>query len=52
MSIDPLSASPTKWSNALKQFVGKLPTNRLSVLDHFLRLAFKGLIVQRSQYAD
>ena len=52
MGIGPLSASSTKWSNALKQFVGKLPTNRLSVLDHFLRLAFKGLIVQRSQYAD
>ena len=52
MGIDPLSASPTKWSNTLKQFFGKLPTNRLSVLDHFLRLAFKGLIVQHSQYAN
>ena len=33
----------TKWSNTLKQFVGNLPTNRLSVFDHFLILAFKGL---------
>ena len=32
-----------KWSNTLKQFVGKLPTNCLSVFDHFVGLAFKGL---------
>ena len=31
-----------KWSNTLKQFVGKLPTNCLSVFDHFVELA-KGL---------
>ena len=42
--FNPLSANPTKWSNTLKQFVGKLPTNCLSVFDHFLGLAFKGLI--------
>ena len=41
--LNPLSANITKWSNTLKQFVGKLPTNCLSVLDHFLELAFKGL---------
>ena len=35
--------SPTKWSNTLKQFVGKLPTNCLSVFDHFVILALKGL---------
>ena len=29
--INPLSANPTKWSNTLKQFVGKLATNCLSV---------------------
>ena len=29
--INPLSASPTKWSNTLKQFVGNLPTNCLCV---------------------
>ena len=30
-------------SNTLKQFVGKLPTNCLSVFDHFVVLALKGL---------
>ena len=38
----PLSANPTKWSNTLKQFVGNLPTNYLSVFDHFVKLALKG----------
>ena len=38
-----LSANPTKWSNTLKQFINKLPTNYLSVLDHFVGLALKGL---------
>ena len=38
-----LSANPTKWSNTLKQFVGKLPTNCLSVFDHFVGLGLKGL---------
>ena len=37
------SANPTKWSNTLKQFVGNLPTNCLSVFDQFMILAFKGL---------
>ena len=41
--IKPLSANPTKWSNTLKQFVDKLLTNCLSVFDHFVKLAFKGL---------
>ena len=27
IEINPLSANPTKWSNTLKQFVGKSPTN-------------------------
>ena len=39
-----LSANPTKWSNTLKQFVGKLPKNCLSVFDHFVGLALKGFI--------
>ena len=43
-NFNPLSANPTKWSNTLKQFVGKLPTNCLSVFDHFVKLALKGLI--------
>ena len=41
--FNPLSTNPTKWSNTLKQFPGKLPTNCLSVLDHFVGLALKGL---------
>ena len=43
--LNPLSASPTKWPNTLKQFVGKLPTNCLSVFGHFVNLALKGLTV-------
>ena len=41
--LNPLSAIFTKQSNTLKQFVGKLPTNCLSVLDHFVGLALKRL---------
>ena len=41
--VNPLSANPKKWSNTLKQFVGNLPTNCLSVFDHFMNLALKGL---------
>ena len=44
-----LSSNPTKWSNTLKQFVGKLVTNRLSVFDHFLILALKVLIIMIKQ---
>ena len=43
MIINPLSAKPTKWLNTLKQFVGNLPTNCLSLFDHFVGLALKGL---------
>ena len=42
-NVNPLSAKFIKWSNTLKQFVGKLPTNCLSVSDHFVGLALKGL---------
>ena len=42
-NIDPLSAKLTKWPNTLKQFVGNLPTNCLSVFGHFVGLALKGL---------
>ena len=41
--VNPLSANFTKWSNTLKQFVGKVPTNCLSVFDHFVGLVHKGL---------
>ena len=47
--LNPLSANPTKWSNTLKQFVGNLPTNYLSVIDHFVKLVLKGL-TQNSEY--
>ena len=43
-SFNPLSANFIKWSNTLKQFVSKLPTNCLIVFDHFVGLALKGLI--------
>ena len=43
LAINPLSANPTKWSNTLKQFVGKLPTNCFSVFDHCVGLARKVL---------
>ena len=42
--LNPLSAKFIKWSNTLKQIVGKLPTICLSVFGHFSGLAFKGLI--------
>ena len=38
-----LSTNPTKWSNTLKQFAGKLPTNCSTIFDHFVGLAPKGL---------
>ena len=41
--INPLNANITKWSNTLKKLVGNLPTNCLSVFDHFAGLALKGL---------
>ena len=41
--INPLNANPEKWSNTPKQIVGNLPTICLSVFDHFMNLALKGL---------
>ena len=41
--LNPLSANPIKWPNTFKQFVGKLPTNWLSVFSHFVDLALKEL---------
>ena len=43
MSFNLLNANPEKWSNTLKQIVGNLPTICLSVFDHFMNLALKGL---------
>ena len=45
VKVNHLSANPTKWSNTLKQFVGKFPTNFLSVFDHFVGLALIGLMI-------
>ena len=41
--LKPLSANFTKWPNTLKQFLGNLPTNCLSVFGHLVKLALKGL---------
>ena len=43
--LNPFSTNFTKWSNTLKQFVGNLPKNCLSVFDHFVGWALKGLNV-------
>ena len=40
--INPSSINPRKWSNTLKQFVGTLSTNCLSLVDHFVGLVLKG----------
>ena len=50
LNVNTLSANPTKWSNTLKQFIGKLPMNCLSVFDHFVGLALKGLKEGLSQF--
>ena len=39
--VTPLNANFTKWSDTLKQFVGNLPTNCLSVFDRFMGLALQ-----------
>ena len=41
---NPIGANPIKWPNTLKQFVGKLLTNCLSVFGHFVNLALKRLM--------
>ena len=41
--INPLSGNLTKWSNTLKQCIGKSPTNCLNVFDRFVGLALKVL---------
>ena len=43
LNISPLSANFTKWSKTLKQLIGNLPTNCLSVFYHFVGLALEGL---------
>ena len=41
-----LSANLKKLPNTLKQFVDNLPTNCLSVFDHFVKLALKELTLK------
>ena len=41
--VNLLSANTTKWSNTLKQCVGNVATNCLSVFDHFTGLVLRGL---------
>ena len=47
--VNPFSINPTRWSNTLKQFVGKLSTDCLSLFDHFVGLVLKGLKSSPSQ---
>ena len=49
LKVNPLNANPTKWSNALKQFVGKLLTNCLIVFNHFVGLTFKVNLHERQK---
>ena len=51
-TINPLNANPEKWSNTPKQIVGNLPTICLSVFDHFMNLALKGLKTQLEHSTD
>ena len=44
--INLLSANLKKLPNTLKQFVDNLPTNCLSVFDHFVKLAPKELTLK------
>ena len=41
--FNPLSTNPLKWSNTLKQFVGNLLKNCLSVFDQCVILVLNGL---------
>ena len=43
ISFNPFSASITKWSDILKQFVDKLVRNCFSVFNHFVGLVLKAL---------
>ena len=43
MRLNPLRGNPTNWSNTLKQFAGFCQQIVLSVFNHFVGLALKGL---------
>ena len=44
-TVNPLSTNLEKWSNRLKQIVANMPTICLSMFDHFINLALKGLSI-------
>ena len=44
-NISSLNANSTEWLNTLKQFIGKKPTNCLTVFDDFVWLAHKWLVL-------
>ena len=47
ITFNPLNAKFAKWSNTLKKFVDKLPTNSLSAFDCFVDLGLlTGLILE------
>ena len=50
--LNPLNANTTKWSNTLKQFIGNLLTNCLSVFDHLVNLALKGSKVRLKSHEN
>ena len=52
IQVNSLTINSPKWSNTLKQFIGNLPTNFLSVSDHFMGLAFKGLTNSFASYIN
>ena len=43
-AINSVNANCTKWSKTLKQVRKQYPMNCLSVFDHFVGLALKGLV--------
>ena len=51
-NLNPFGTNFTKWSNTLKQFVGNLQTNCLTVFDHFVGLALKELSIVGKMSAE
>ena len=50
--INSLIVYPSKWSNTLKQFLGCQLTNCLSVFDHFVGLALRGLNIYYGAFSE
>ena len=46
--MNPLNVNPPNWSNTMKRFVGCCGQNCLSVFDHFVSLALKGLMAAKA----